>query len=94
MQRQQDPSTNDWIFSIGHREMVIHRRYEVLSIINDFTLGLWFTIGSICFFYEGEILTIGVWLFVIGSVQLLIRPAIRLHRYIYFKKLPDTDHDA
>ncbi|WP_175540374.1 hypothetical protein [Halomonas sp. QHL1] len=30
----------------------------------------------------------------IGSVLLLLRPAIRLHRYIYFKRLPDTNHDA
>ncbi|MGY4876846.1 YrhK family protein [Vreelandella aquamarina] len=94
MQRQQDPSTNDWIFTIGHRELVVHQRYEVLSMINDFILGVWFTIGSFCFFYEGEIQTIGVWLFVIGSIQLLIRPAIRLHRYVYFKKLPDTNQDA
>ncbi|MFC4207698.1 hypothetical protein [Vreelandella malpeensis] len=34
-----------------------------------------------CFFYE-------------GSVQLLIRPLIRLHRFIYFKRLPDTDQEA
>lgn len=94
MQRQQAPSTNDWIFTIGHRELVIHQRYEVLSMINDFLLGVWVTIGSICFFYEGEIQTLGVWLFVVGSIQLLIRPAIRLHRYIYFKKLPDTDQDS
>ena len=26
--------------------------------------------------------------------RMLIRPAIRLHRYVYFKQLPDTDQDA
>ncbi|WP_447927905.1 MULTISPECIES: YrhK family protein [unclassified Vreelandella] len=94
MRQQQDPTHQDWILTIGRRELVIHQRYEALSIINDFLIGLWFVIGSFCFFYEGVIQTLGVWLFVVGSVQLLIRPSIRLHRYIYFKQLPDTDHDA
>lgn len=94
MQRQQDPVTNDWTFILGHRELIVHQRYEVLSMINDFMLGIWFTVGSVCFFYQGAVQTVGVWLFVIGSIQLLIRPAIRLHRYVYFKQLPDTDQDA
>ncbi|AJY49275.1 MULTISPECIES: YrhK family protein [Halomonadaceae] len=94
MRREQNPQTRDWTFTIGHKELVVHQRYEVLSILNDFLLGLWFTFGSICFFYEGSLKTFGVWLFLIGSVQLLLRPTIRLHRYIYFKRLPDTDHDA
>ncbi len=94
MQREQDPKTRDWTFTLGHEELVVHQRYEALSILNDFMLGIWFTIGSVCFFYEGSLRTLGVWLFVIGSVQLLFRPAIRLHRYIYFKRLPDTNHDA
>ncbi|MEA2119625.1 YrhK family protein [Halovibrio sp. HP20-50] len=94
MQREQNPKTLDWTFTLGHEELVVHQRYEALSILNDFMLGIWFTIGSVCFFYEGSLRTLGVWLFVIGSVQLLLRPAIRLHRYIYFKRLPDTNHDA
>ncbi|SER43662.1 YrhK-like protein [Vreelandella subterranea] len=94
MQSEQDAKTRDWIFTIGHRELVVHQRYEVLSMLNDFLLGIWFTIGSVCFFYQGAVQTVGVWLFVLGSLQLLIRPSIRLHRYIYFKRLPDTNHDA
>ncbi len=94
MQSKQDPQTRDWTLTLGHRELVIHQRYEVLSMFNDFMLGIWFTVGSFCFFYQGAVQTVGVWLFVIGSIQLLLRPAIRLHRYIYFKRLPDTDHDA
>ncbi len=94
MARPTAEHTNDLTFTMGHEELVIHRRYEVLSILNDFMLGLWFVIGSACFFYDGTVKTIGVWLFVIGSLQLLMRPAIRLHRYIYFKRLPDEQHDA
>ncbi|WP_447527677.1 YrhK family protein [Vreelandella sp. TE19] len=94
MRQQQDPANQDWILTIGQRELVVHQRYEVLSIVNDVLIGIWFVIGSFCFFYEGAVQTVGVWLFLIGSVQLLLRPLIRLHRYIYFKRLPDTDHDA
>lgn len=93
MRKERNSQSNDWTFTLGHEELVIHQRYEVLSIVNDFMLGVWFTVGSFCFFFEGTPKTIGVWLFVIGSVQLLIRPMIRLHRYIYFKRLPDTNHD-
>nr|WP_289073350.1 YrhK family protein [uncultured Halomonas sp.] len=94
MARQTVSSERDLTFTMGREELVIHRRYEVLGIVNDFLIGIWFVIGSICFFYEGAVQTAGVWLFVIGSVQLLIRPAIRLHRYVYFKRLPDEQQDA
>ncbi|PRY64211.1 YrhK-like protein [Vreelandella songnenensis] len=94
MQRQQDPETQDWTFTFGHEELVIHRRYEVLSILNDFLIGIWFSVGSVCFFFEGTPKTVGVCLFVLGSIQLLIRPTIRLHRYIRFKHLPGTDQDG
>lgn len=87
-QVQQDQST-DMIFIFGRDELIIHQRYEVLSIINDLMLALWFAIGSVCFFYEGEIQKIGTWLFVIGSVQLMIRPLIRLTRSIHLKRLPE-----
>ncbi|WP_252106128.1 MULTISPECIES: YrhK family protein [unclassified Halomonas] len=94
MQRQHRPQSGDWLFTIGQRELVVHQRYEALSIVNDILIGIWFVIGSVCFFFEGSVQTIGVWLFLIGSVQLLIRPLIRLHRFIYFRRLPDTDQDA
>lgn len=93
MRREHDPTSNDWTFTIGSEELVIHRRYEVLSIVNDAMLGVWFTLGSVCFFYEGTIKTIGVWLFVAGSVQLVVRPLIRLHRYVRFKRLPSASQD-
>lgn len=94
MRRERHAGSRDWTFTIGHEELVIHQRYEVLSIVNDVMLGVWFTVGSVCFFFEGSVKTLGVWLFVIGSLQLLLRPLIRLHRYVRFKHLPDTNHDA
>ena len=72
-------TTHPLVFTLGHRELIIRRRYQVLSIINDILIGLWFAIGSVMFFSEAWTYT-GTWLFVIGSIELLIRPVIRLIR--------------
>ncbi len=69
----------------GH-ELVLHNRYEVLSIVNDALIAVWFIIGSILFFHE-DTATAGTWLFLVGSVELLIRPVIRLSRNIHIKKV-------
>ncbi|MBN2680808.1 YrhK family protein [Acidithiobacillus montserratensis] len=37
--------------------------------------------------------TAGVWLFVIGSAELLIRPVIRLVRHIHLQKMPGSRWD-
>jgi hypothetical protein len=71
---------------IGREELVIRQRYQVISIANDVLIGLWFLIGSFMFF--SEILTYsGTWLFVIGSVEMLIRPVIRLIRHLHLQRL-------
>lgn len=93
MRKEHRDATDDWTFTLGHKELVVHRRYQVLSMINDTMLGIWFTLGSVCFFYEGTVKTVGVWLFVAGSVQLVIRPLIHLHRYIRFESLPNVSQD-
>jgi hypothetical protein len=71
---------------IGRHELVVRRRYEVLSIINDLLIGVWFTIGSVLFLSAGTT-TAGVWLFLIGSIQLLIRPIIRLTRNVHLQRI-------
>jgi hypothetical protein len=82
---------------IGHDELVIRKRYEVLSIVNDILIGVWFVIGSVFFFYE-SLTTVGTGLFVAGSVELLIRPMIRLARHVHLQKVDtassvETPHD-
>jgi YrhK-like protein len=77
------------IFTMGHEEVVIRRRYEVLSIINDILVAIWFLVGSILFFSEATTYA-GTWLFVLGSVELLIRPMIRLARRVHLQRLPDA----
>src|SRR5690625_3176720 len=72
--------------SLGHDELVIRGRYETLSIINDLLTAVWFLIGSILFFFEYTV-TLGTWLFVLGSAQLLLRPAIRLTRRVHLRRI-------
>jgi len=45
---------------------------------------VWFIIGSVLFFNESTT-TAGTWLFLAGSVELLIRPIIRLSRNIHLE---------
>lgn len=70
----------------GRDELVLRQRYEVLSIVNDILIGIWFVIGSIFFFYE-SLAYAGTWLFLIGSVEMLIRPMIRLARRLHLQRL-------
>jgi len=76
---------NSLSIHVGREQIVIERVYEVASIVNDFMIGAWFLIGSILFFWT-ETTYEGTWLFVIGSAQLIIRPAIRLARHIHLRR--------
>lgn len=81
--------TGPLIVTVGREELVIRRRYEVLSIVNDILVAIWFLAGSILFFSE-ETTYAGTWLFVLGSVELLIRPMIRLARRVHLQRVPDA----
>lgn len=74
--------TADLTLRIGHDELIIRRRYETLSIVNDVLIAVWFIAGSILFFSESTAYA-GTWLFLAGSVELLVRPAIRLTRNLH-----------
>lgn len=82
--------------TVGHEELVIRRRYEVLSIVNDVLIGIWFLVGSVLFLFEATVLA-GTWLFVLGSVEMLIRPVIRLVRRLHLQRVtgnpPEAGHD-
>lgn len=71
---------------IGDHELVIRNRYEVVSILNDILVALWFIAGSILFFSPSTTTT-GVWLFLAGSIELMIRPVIRLVRRVHLQRL-------
>ena len=84
---QQDPQSapGALVIHLGAEELVIRKRYEVLSIANDLLIGLWFIIGSFLFFSESTSYA-GTWLFVLGSVEMLIRPLIRLARHVHLRR--------
>ena len=73
------------VLTLGHEELIIRRRYEAASIGNDVLIALWFLVGSVFFFFPAW-LTIGTWCFVAGSVELLIRPLIRLSRQFHLQR--------
>jgi hypothetical protein len=74
---------------VGPDELVVRRRYELASIINDLMVGVWFVIGSSLFFFEATTVA-GVWMFLIGSLQLLVRPLIRLTRNLHLRRVGTT----
>ena len=78
---------------IGHEELVIRQRYEALSIGNDVLIALWFLVGSILFFWES---TTGAatWCFLLGSIEFLARPAIRLARLVHVRRIGGSGLDA
>lgn len=66
--------------SLGRRTVVLNHRYEALSILNDIFIGIFFTVGSVFFFFS-DLQTLAITLFLLGSIDFLLRPVIRLaHR--------------
>lgn len=88
-----DSERSDIQFRVGHDEIVLRRRYEIVSITNDILVAVWFISGSILFFHESTAY-VGTWLFVVGSVELLIRPLIRLARHIHITRIGGVVTDA
>lgn len=89
MSSSRQPSANQsaLTLTLGQEEMIVRRRYEVLSILNDVCIGVWFLVGSVMFLSSAWE-TFGTWLFIVGSAQLLIRPLIRLAHHIHLKRFP------
>ena len=73
-------------FRVGDTELVIRRRYEVAGIVNDALIAVWFIVGSVLFLSAGST-TSGDICFLLGSVELLIRPVIRLARHVHLQRV-------
>ncbi|RIJ52256.1 hypothetical protein DZG00_05660 [Clavibacter lycopersici] len=87
MTPREDPgSSRSVTITIGDEELVIRHKYEVASIVNDVMVAAWFVAGSILFFSESTT-TAGTWLFLLGSIQLMIRPLIRLGRRVHLTRI-------
>lgn len=70
---------------LGADRLVIDRRYETLSITNDFLIGMWFLVGSVLFYFK-SLETAAITCFVLGSAQFLVRPGIRLGRRVHLRR--------
>ncbi|WP_043671888.1 YrhK family protein [Clavibacter michiganensis] len=87
MTSREDPQpSRSLTITIGDEELVIRHKYEVASIVNDIMVAAWFVAGSVLFFSESTT-TAGTWLFLVGSVQLMIRPLIRLGRRVHLTRI-------
>ncbi len=89
--------SDDLDLRMGHDELVVRDRYEVLGILDDLLIAVFFIVGSILFFNE-DTATAGTWLFLLGSVMMLIRPIIGLTRRVHLRRfrrdLPITSSAA
>ena len=63
-----------------------HETYEWIHIVNDFLIAFWFVVGSIFFFYS-SLTYYGIWLFLIGSCQMLLGPIIRVFNKLHVRNI-------
>lgn len=89
----EDKMNNPLTLKLGHEQLIIRRRYEVLSIINDFVVAILFLIGSILFLFP-EYEKAAIWLFIFASFQFLLRPTIRLLSHIHIKRIPASNWES
>lgn len=78
---------------IGTFEVSFNKKYQIISLLNDLTLGLEFLIGSIFFLFE-DLKTAGVVLFIIGSAQLLSRPIIKIFHAFRFSHVQEKRRNS
>lgn len=88
MTRQQDVDS-PITFNVGHEQLVIRRRYEVISILNDLLIAVWFLVGSVLFLYP-SLESSAIWMFIIGSFQFLVRPTLRLLAHFHIRRVPES----
>lgn len=79
-------ASTTFVHRLGRAELALRRRYEIASIVNDLLIAGWFIVGSVLFFNDATT-TLGTWLFLIGSIELAIRPTIRLIRHLHLRKI-------
>lgn len=68
----------------------IYTLYEIARTSVDFAAAICFVIGSVLFFWP-SVETQAIWLFVIGSIFFLVKPALKLSREIHLWRLGQID---
>ena len=79
-------SNDKSVFSLGEEHVKVQRKYDALGALNDLLIAIWFLIGSF-FFLSSSLVEDGTWLFILGSAQLLIKPALKLASLIHVSRV-------
>lgn len=70
----------------GDDHIRVQQQYDALGALNDLLIAIWFLIGSV-FFLSSSLMEDGTWLFILGSAQLLIKPALKLASLIHVSRV-------
>lgn len=60
--------------------------YFIILTFNEVFIGICFIVGSIMFFYD-DYVYYGTWLFLIGSILMVIKPLIKFIREMHYYKV-------
>ncbi|MCM3128420.1 MULTISPECIES: YrhK family protein [unclassified Paenibacillus] len=74
------------------KRLQIRNRYEIAHMISEIATSLLFLAGSFCLFYP-EVKLIGTCLFILGSIQMLVRALIRMSYMLKLKKWDYIDEN-
>lgn len=77
---------------VGQYALFFNRNYHLIYLTNEIMLGIWFVVGSVFFLWETT-KTAGIILFIIGSLQLLIRPLLKIFHSMTLKKEEKSTQD-
>jgi len=76
---------NYFEFDIGSFGVFFNKKYHLVSTVNDLMLGIWFVAGSVFFLFHSTMMA-GTILFILGSLQLLARPILKLLHGFFIRK--------
>ncbi|MGY6211616.1 YrhK family protein [Cytobacillus firmus] len=71
---------------IGSYKMVIEKRYQAVSFVNDILLGVLYLIGSILFLTDVS-QTVSISFFLAGSILMIIRAGLNLLKDLHINKI-------
>ncbi|MEO1680782.1 MAG: YrhK family protein [Pseudomonadota bacterium] len=81
------------LFHASPRHADIYGAYERIYTVIDLVAALCFVAGSVLFFFEAT-LTLGTWLFLVGSLCFAAKPAARFAREYHLGSLPLPGDDT
>ena len=77
---------NTYEVEVGKHILFFNKNYQYIFILNELLLGIEFTVASIFFLFSST-KTAGIIIFIIGSVQLLIRPILKILHAVSLRRI-------